>query len=161
MRVHDIMTREVVSCRMDTDVGTAARTMFQGRFGTLPVVDTRGKVTGIITDRDIAMAVATRQRNAEHITVEEAMSSHVLGCLAADQVSAALRLMGEAGVRRLPVMDATGHLAGILSIDDILMRAVDRENGVDSSAFVKALRGICSRPSVEPAVDFSDTATPG
>ncbi len=45
MRVHDIMTREVISCRMDTDVGTAARSMFQGRFGTLPVVDTRGKVT--------------------------------------------------------------------------------------------------------------------
>jgi CBS-domain-containing membrane protein len=135
--------------------------MFQGHFGTLPVVDTHGKVMGIITDRDIAMAVATRQRNASHIAVHEAMSSHVRGCLATDEVSAALKLMEEAGVRRLPVMDTTGHLAGILSVDDVLMRAVDRTNGIDASAFVKGLRGICSRPSVEPAVDFSDTATPG
>jgi len=161
MRVHEIMAGDVVSCRAETDVGTAARSMFQGRFGTLPVVDVHGKVTGIITDRDIAMAVATRQRNASHVTVHEAMSAHVLGCLATDEVGAALRLMEDAGVRRLPVMDATGHLVGILSIDDILMRAVDRENGIDSAAFVNALRGICSRPSVEPAVDFPDTATPG
>jgi len=161
MRVHEIMTGAVVSCRADADVGAAARSMFEGRFGTLPVVDTHGKVTGIITDRDIAMAVATRQRNASHIAVHEAMSADVLGCLVADDVSAALGLMEEAGVRRLPVMDATGHLAGILSIDDILVRAVGREDGIDSATFVNALRAICSRPPVEPAVNFSDTATPG
>jgi CBS domain-containing protein len=161
MRVHDIMTREVVSCGRETDIGTAGRWMFEGRFGTLPVVDADGKVLGIITDRDIAMAAATRQRNASHIAVHEAMSSHVRGCLATDEVSAALKLMEEAGVRRLPVMDATGHLVGMLSIDDILVRAVDQKNGIEASAFVKGLRAICSRPSVEPAVDWSDTATPG
>jgi hypothetical protein len=69
--------------------------------------------------------------------------------------------MEEAGVRRLPVLDATGHLAGMLSIDDVLLRAVDRENGIDPAAFVKALSGICSRPAVEPDVDFSDTFVSG
>ena len=161
MRVHDVMTRDVVSCHPDTDLGTAARSMFEGRFGTLPVVDPHGKVTGIITDRDIAMALATRQRNASHIMVHEAMSSHVRGCLATDDVGDALRLMAEAGVRRLPVMDGTGHLAGILSVDDILARAVDQEHGIDSSAFVKGLREICSRRPVEPAVDFPDEVAPG
>lgn len=161
MRVHEIMTREVVSCRADTDVATAARLMFQGHFGTLPVVDAHRKVTGIITDRDIALAVATRDRHASEIAVDEAMSSQVVGCLPTDDVGAALRLMEERGVRRLPVMDATGHLAGLVSIDDVLVRAVDRDAGLDSLAFVKALRRLCSRPSVEPAVDFSDTSTPG
>jgi CBS domain-containing protein len=161
MRVNDIMTRDVVSCHTETDLGTAARSMFQGRFGTLPVVDGHGKVTGIITDRDIAMAVATRQRNASHIMVHEAMSSHMRGCLASDDVGAALRLMAEAGVRRLPVMDATGHLAGILSVDDILVRAVDQEGGIDSSRFVNGLRTICSRQPVEPAVEFPNEMTPG
>lgn len=161
MRVHDIMTQDVVSCHADTDLRTAARSMFDGRYGTLPVVDTHGKVTGIMTDRDIAMAVATRQRNASHIMTHEAMSSHVRGCLATDDVGAALQLMAEAGVRRLPVMDATGHLAGILSVDDILVRAVDQEDGIDSSTFVKGLREICSRQPIEPAVEFLDDATPG
>jgi CBS domain-containing protein len=161
MRVHEIMTREVVSCQADANLGQAARLMLEGRFGTLPVVDIHGKVAGIITDRDIAMAAATRQRNASHIAVHEAMSSHVRGCLAYDEVDAALKLMEEAGVRRLPVLDATGHLAGMLSIDDVLLRAVDRENGIDPAAFVKALSGICSRPTVEPDVDFSDTFVGG
>jgi acetoin utilization protein AcuB len=64
MKVQDIMTRDVVSCQTDANIGTAARLMLQGGFGTLPVVDPHGKVTGIITDRDIAMAATTRQRNA-------------------------------------------------------------------------------------------------
>jgi len=161
MNVQEIMTRDAVSCHADTDLRRAAQSMFEGRFGTLPVVDAHRKVTGIITDRDIAMAVATRQRNASHIMVHEAMSSHVLGCLASDEVGTALRLMAEAGVRRLPVMDASGHLAGILSIDDILLRAVNKEHGIDSAAFLKGLREICSRQPVEPAVSFADEAMPG
>jgi CBS domain-containing protein len=161
MHVNDIMTREVVFCRADMDIGRAARSMFEGRFGTLPVVDTHGKVTGIITDRDIAMAVATRQRNASHIMVHEAMSSHIRGCLATDDVSAALRLMADAAVRRLPVMDASGHLVGLLSVDDVLLRAVGREHGIDASAFVKALQEICSRQSVEPDVKFADDTSAG
>jgi acetoin utilization protein AcuB len=64
MKVRDIMTSAFVSCQKETDIGTAARLMLEGRFGTLPVVDTQGRLVGIITDRDIAMAAATRQRNA-------------------------------------------------------------------------------------------------
>jgi CBS domain-containing protein len=161
MRVHEVMTRKAVSCGADIDLRAAARLMFEGGFGTLPVVDARGRVIGIVTDRDIAMAVATRERNASQIMVHEAMSTHVRGCLSTDEVGAALGLMDEAGVRRLPVMDATGHLAGILSIDDILLRAVDRDGGIDPAVFVHALRGISSRPSVEPGVNFADTTTPG
>jgi CBS domain-containing protein len=51
--------------------------MWNGHFGTLPVLDTDAKLAGIITDRDIAMAAATRQRNAAHISVHEAMSTHL------------------------------------------------------------------------------------
>ena len=99
-------------------MGAAARLMLQGGFGTLSVVDAYGKVTGSITDRDIAMAAATRQQNASHIAVHEVMSPRVRDCFAHDDIGAALKQMEEARVRRLPVLDATGHLTGILSIDD-------------------------------------------
>ena len=161
MKVHDIMTREVVSCQTDANIGMAARLMLQGGFGTLPVVNAHGKVTGIITDRDIAMAAATRQRNASNIAVHEAMSPRVRSCFAHDDIGAALKQMEEARVRRLPVVDATGHLTGILSIDDILLRSLDQENGVASAEFVQALRRICSRPAVEPEGDFTDTFVSG
>lgn len=54
MKVRDIMTCDVVSCHKETDIGTAAKLMLQGRFGTLPVMDAHGRLAGIITDRDIA-----------------------------------------------------------------------------------------------------------
>lgn len=143
MRVHDVMKSEVVACQSDMDTRRAAGLMLQGRFGTLPVIDEHGKVVGIVTDRDIAMAAATRRRSPANIRVHEAMSSHVVGCLASDEIGAALRLMAHSRVRRLPVLDATGHLAGILSIDDIVLRAVEHEDGVPSAEFAKA------QPTVE------------
>jgi CBS domain-containing protein len=161
MKVHEIMTREAVACQVDADIGTAARLMLQGRFGTLPVVDAHGKVVGIITDRDIAMAAATRQRNASSIAVHEAMSPRVRGCFAHDEIGAALKQMEEARVRRLPVLDANGHLTGILSIDDIVLRALDQENGVAPAEFVKTLKRICSQSPVESQIDFSETFLPG
>lgn len=69
--------------------------------------------------------------------------------------------MEEARLRRLPVLDATGHLAGIVSMDDIVLRALDQPGGVSSAAFVNAITRICSRPSVEPGVNFSDTFVSG
>jgi CBS domain-containing protein len=161
MKVHDIMTREVVSCQTDTDIGMAARMMLQGHFGTLPVIDRHGRVAGIITDRDIALAAATRQRNASHIAVNEAMSAHVRACAPHDDVGAALKQMERARVRRLPVVDTNGHLVGILSIDDVILRGVDGKDGIAPADVVAAMRAMCSRPSVEPDVDMGESLTPG
>jgi len=161
MKVRDIMTRDVVSCRADEDIATAARLMLQGRFGTLPVLDPHGTVAGIVTDRDIAVAAGTRQRNASHITVHEAMSRRVRSCSMDDDIGAALRQMTEQRVRRLPVLDQAQHLTGILSIDDILLRALDQADGVSSADFVNALRRICSQPAIEPEFDVSETFVSG
>jgi hypothetical protein len=59
------------------------------------------------------------------------------------------------------ILDATGHLAGILSMDDIVLRALDQPGGVSSAAFTNAITRICSQPSVEPEVHFSDTFISG
>ena len=161
MKVQDIMTREVVSCKKETDIGTAARLMREGRFGTLPVLDTHGRLAGIITDRDIAIAAGTRQRNAAHIAVVEGMSQPVQYCLAEDTVAAALKKIEEAGVHRLPVLDASGHLEGIVSVDDIAARAVNRPGGVTPSAFVHAITRINLRPIAGPPLNGSDTFASG
>jgi len=161
MKVRDIMTRDALSCRKDSDVATAGRLMLEGRCGMLPVLDEHGIVAGVITDRDIALAAATRQRNASHIAVHEVMSEGVRSCLAGDELRTALRQMEEARVRRLPVLDATRHLAGVLSIDDIVLRAVGHEDGVSAAELVEALRRIWSQPAVEPEMNFSETFTSG
>jgi CBS domain-containing protein len=92
---------------MDMDLASAARLMLKAHVGTLPVVNSHGVVTGILTDRDIAMAVG-RPRHASEIAVHEAMSSRVRACLAHEDVLAALRLMEQGRIDRLPVLDPDG-----------------------------------------------------
>lgn len=151
MKVREIMTKDVVSCQKSADVATAGRLMLQGHIGLIPVVDMHGHVAGVLTDRDIALATATRHRDAWHIGVHEAMSSKVLSCFLEDEVSVALEQMEKAHVRRLPVLDDSTHLAGILSIDDIAARAVDQKDGVSGSRFAEAFRRISSRTAAPNA----------
>ena len=161
MKVRDIMTRDVVSCQTGADVATAGRLMLQGHFGLVPVVDTHGHVAGVLTDRDIALAAATRHRDAWHIGVHEAMSSKVRSCFLEDDVSTALEQMEKAHVRRLPVLDEGTHLAGILSIDDIAAHALDEKDGVSAARFAEAFRRICSHTAAEADVNGSETFVSG
>jgi len=161
MKVREVMTTEVVSCQKGTDVGTAGRMMLQGRFGTIPVLNEHGRVAGVITDRDIALAAATRQRNAAHIGVHEAMSPKVRSCSVEDEVGTALKQMAEARVRRLPVLDAAAHLVGILSIDDIVLRALDHKDGITPAEFANAYRRICAQTAREQNANGSDTFVSG
>jgi Mg/Co/Ni transporter MgtE len=84
------------------------------------------------------------------------MSSRVRACLAHEDVLAALRLMEQGRIRRLPVLDPDGHLVGVLSIDDILLRAVDKTDGIAPTDLLSAMQVICAGPSVEPEVDVTD-----
>jgi predicted transcriptional regulator len=89
------------------------------------------------------------------------MSQQVRACFADDDLSAVLKQMEERRVRRLVVMGATGQLAGIVSIDDVVRRALDRPGGVSSAQFINTFTAICSQPAVEPDTDFSDTFVSG
>lgn len=122
MQVHEIMTTPPVTCTPETSLGVAAGRMADHPCGILPVVDTRGRLAGIITDRDICLAMSRTNRNALSISVREVMTRKVSSVQLGDDVRRALALMRTARVRRVPVLDAAGHLEGVLSIDDIIGR---------------------------------------
>jgi CBS domain-containing protein len=113
--------------------------MWEGDCGALPVVSDEGRVIGMITDRDICIAVATRGRPADHIAVREVAQGHAHTCLSDDDASAALHTMKAHRIRRLPVVDTDGHVRGILSLNDIVTHA-----GAASPAdVVSTLASIC------------------
>lgn len=123
MKVQDIMTANVETCSPDSDLGAAATTMWKRDCGSVPVVDNERKVVGMITDRDICMAVATRNKLASEIKVGEVISGKVYACAPDDDVRDALETMQSAQLRRLPVVDADGVLHGILSINDVVLHS--------------------------------------
>src|SRR5262249_49131268 len=118
MRVNDLMTREVKACRPEDSLARAAKLMWDHDCGSVPVVEEDGRVVGMLTDRDICMAAFTTGQPLHEVSVEQTMSRDVVRCTAHDPVEVALLHMGRARVRRLPVVDSTGHLIGIFSLHD-------------------------------------------
>jgi CBS domain-containing protein len=121
MRVHEIMTHDVRSCRADAYLSAAANLMLDDNCGFVPVVDEGGVVVGVITDRDVCLAAARRGSRADEIRVAEVCSGKVFCCSPGDDVHAALQTMRSARVHRLPVTDAEGRLRGVLSVTDVLL----------------------------------------
>jgi len=144
MTVKDLMTANVKSCRADADLASVAKIMWDHDCGTVPVVNEDRKVIGMITDRDICIAAATRSTAPANIRVRDVTSGHVHTCSSDDSVSTVLRTMKERRVRRLPVLDQHGHLVGIVSVNDLVARA-DRHAGanVPGDEFLATLKSIC------------------
>ena len=149
MRVKDAMTGTPYYCQLDTNLGSATELMWTGNCGFLPVVGPDGKLAGVVTDRDICVALGTRNRLPGEVTVREVMSNRVFACSTEDDVHLALERMQEGGVRRLPVMAEKGTLAGVISIDDLLSRAeapgFGKRPELSTEEVVKAYRAIDQR----------------
>ena len=143
MKIQEIMTRDVRSCRPETSLAEAVRGMWEADCGALPVISAEGHVVGVITDRDICVAVATRGRTADRIAVGEVARDHVHTCLAVDETTAALNVMRAQKVRRLPVIDGEGHLQGMVSLNDIATHA----GAATATQIASALAAICAHRS--------------
>ena len=152
MKVVDIMMGTPYHCRPETNLGSATELMWTGNCGFLPVVGNEGKVIGIITDRDICVALGTRGKPSGDVTVAEVMSAKVYSCAPEGDIHVALRTMREGHVRRLPVITKEGALVGVISMDDVLLRAESPSLGkvpeLSSEDIVKTFRAInvCQLP---------------
>ncbi len=113
------MTVDVESCSPEDTLAAAAAAMFRRDCGMLPVVS-GSKVVGAITDRDIAIASATRDLSPSQITVGEVAKRNPVTCTAGKKAEEVLSVMRKKRVRRLPVVDENDGLAGIVSLADLL-----------------------------------------
>jgi CBS domain-containing protein len=162
MRVRDLMRSPVVFCHPETNLAEAAGLMWDRDCGALPVVNESGKVTGLITDRDMCVALGTRNKPASEIAVRDVISRVPRTCGPDDPIHAALRTMSKARVRRLPVVDRAGRLEGILCLHDILLRAQHCDGttrpGVSYEDVVNTLVAICQYRSPQRAIGRSVAA---
>jgi predicted transcriptional regulator len=118
--------------------------MWMRECGVIPVVD-NGQVVGVITDRDICIATGSKNREPSMITVSEVMTRRLYSCPPDADIREALQIMREKRVRRLPVIDAKGKLCGILSLDDVALKAREIASPAELSAedVEQTLEAIC------------------
>jgi CBS domain-containing protein len=124
----EIMTADPTVCSSDTTAADAARRMADEGVGAIPVCDD-GRLSGIVTDRDLAVAVVANGRDPNRVRLAELLDgTEVVTIGADDSAEEAIRTMKDHAVRRLPVID--GHsLVGMVSQADIARAMPDAKIG--------------------------------
>jgi CBS domain-containing protein len=150
MKVKEIMTAEPKTCSPDTTLAAAANLLWEGDCGILPVVD-EGELVGVVTDRDMYIALATQNMVASQVRVGAVATKTLSTCEPEDDVQAALATMKKNRVRRLPVVGFGGTVLGIISMNDILL-AAGPNKPVSNEEVVDTLRGICAHHHPVPHV---------
>lgn len=120
MWVSSVCSKNVAFIDPDASARDAAGRMSESHAGTLVVVGPNGgRPAGILTDRDLVLKVMARGASPEAECVANVMTREVATCRHDDDLFEAARLMRWHGVRRLPVLDAKGHVIGLVTADDI------------------------------------------
>lgn len=167
MRAADLMTRSVRSCRSDESCAVAARHMWEGDCGCVVVTHDDATVAGIVTDRDLAMAAWIGGKPLAEIPVRTAMASPARAVLASDSLSAVLEALTQEQVHRVPVLDESGVLVGLVSLADVV-RVQAKNRVLDAASLVDTIAAICrprhveleALPAPEPTVALTPQAKP-
>lgn len=123
MRCREIMTKSVRTATPSMSLQEVAVLMREGDMGAVPVVED-GKLIGIVTDRDIVVRVVAEGKDAS-TRVADAMTKELFTVTPDDFVFEAIRLMGDRQVRRVPVINENGDLAGIIAMADVALETED------------------------------------
>ncbi|MBO6551687.1 MAG: CBS domain-containing protein [Roseitalea sp.] len=129
MQVHQIMSSPAQTIGSDQTIGAATLLMKQFDIGSLPVLQSGGRVVGMITDRDIVLGLAKNASAQLSMEVGRMMTRSVLRCYADQSIETIAVIMSDNQVRRLPVMDRFERLVGVVSVGDIAEDASERLAG--------------------------------
>jgi CBS domain-containing protein len=123
MHCSEIMTRDLRTATREMTLREVGSMMREGDMGSVPVVE-NGRLIGIVTDRDIVVRCVAEGLDPE-TSVSKAMTTEIFSVKPDDFAFEAVRLMGDKQVRRVPVVDQEGKLAGIISMADIALETED------------------------------------
>lgn len=118
MKVHQIMQKQLVSVSNTATIHDATLKMKEERVGSVLIVDENNRLLGIVTDRDVALAVAAENKDPNNVCAYEIMTDEPITVASDADIEAALRMMSTGNVRRLPVCEK-GKLVGMLSSADL------------------------------------------
>ena len=120
MSVGRICTREVHLALEQESISEVAQRMALNNVGCLVVTSDSRRPVGMITDRDITTKIIAKRMDANLTTVAEAMTSHPKVIQEVTPIEEAVVLMRNNGIRRLPVVNGSGQLVGLVCLDDVL-----------------------------------------
>ena len=143
MNVQQAMTKNPTCCSIDGCASEAAQVFWEKDCGCVPLVDDSGCLKGIVTDRDLCMAAFFGDKRLSEIRLRDISPRTVHTCLPNQNLLEAERLMQDAQVRRIVVVDPNAKVIGLLSLNDIAM-ARSRRAEIPAEDVASTLQAICS-----------------
>ena len=129
MDLTSVMTPNPACCTIDTPIQQVARMMLDNDCGEIPVVDESRRPIGVVTDRDIAVRVVAQGRDVNTVTARDCMSTPVVSVDVKAGLSDVLEVMESKQIRRVPVVDQSGALVGIVAQADVALHGRDKKTG--------------------------------
>lgn len=143
--VADLMTTRPRTVRPETNICDIAELMREEDVGVVPVVEADGRLSGIVTDRDIVVRGLVKGRSVETCTARDVATTNLEVASTHDSLSEVIELMGRERIRRVPVLDDDDKLVGILALADIASRADYREDLQEAFQKISGRRSFWSR----------------
>lgn len=165
--VKEIMTRDLITLSSKASIGETIETMLSNQLGAIPLVDSDGKIAGIVTERDIALSLAGIAGNE---TVQDYMSTKVFNTTPGTPLEGACKIMVRNGLRRIPIVGgeadiskAAKKLLGIITSTDIVrfLNAKELFDHLNSNLATDVLKTTVSEIMVEDAITVPPTETIG
>lgn len=126
MKIKDIMTDKPEFITPETTLRQAAQKMRDCDCGYLPVGE-NDRLVGAVTDRDITIRATAEGRDPDTTMVREIMTPRIISCFENDDVSEAARVMEQAQIRRLVILNRNKRMVGVISLGDIATRCRDAD----------------------------------
>lgn len=145
LTARELMTRHVRGAGLDSGLRDVARIMKEEDCGIVPVVDERGRLVGVLTDRDLVLRTLAEGRPPETMHARDIMTDDVEAVTPDEDIHSILALMGRRQVRRVPVVERDDRLVGIISLADIATRADNDEELQEALDRISARRSFWSR----------------
>ncbi|WP_164019065.1 CBS domain-containing protein [Pyxidicoccus trucidator] len=147
LTAREVMTRSVRTARLDSPVRDVAQIMKDEDCGVVPIVNERGSLVGIVTDRDLVVRGFTGGKSPEQLRVSDVMTDDVEAVLPDENIHDVIALMGRKQIRRIPVVERDDRVVGIISMGDIANRADYDEELQEALDRVSSKRSFWSRLS--------------
>jgi CBS domain-containing protein len=145
LTARELMTRNIKTVRRDSPLREVAQLMKDEDCGVVPIVDERGTLVGLVTDRDLVIRAFTGAKSPDSLRAGDVMTDDVQAVTLDENIHSVIELMGRRQVRRVPVVDRDDRLMGIISMGDIANRADYDEELQEALDRVSARRSFWNR----------------
>lgn len=149
MPIGEVCNKEIITVQSEDSVLDAAKMMRQNHVGDVLVVENRNGINipiGIVTDRDLVMEIMAPELDASVITVGDIMAPEFTTVKESAGLFEAIQHMRNMAVRRLPVVDESGQLVGIVTLDDLLVLLADELHALARLVTREQQKEIHTRP---------------